>query len=397
MRAILQSAVAGLGLAFAISGAAMAAELAPAEVKFTDDMTVEVSLTGTPGDPAKGREVFANRRLGNCLACHANTDMKDQLFHGDVGPSLDGVGSRWNEAQLRAILVDSKKVFTDTTMPGFYIMEFTGGKEPTAGKITLTAPEIAENGNTVPISVIRGKRHVGRRPGRVGDAPCRWQPAPGRRHLPLHGIERQGRATTRMRLAKTQNVIAVAKMKDGSVYIRHQARQGHHRRLRRLRLSKRITNMAMAKPRVKVPKTASAGEVITIKTLISHEMESGQRKDKDGNVIPRKIINKFTCEFNGTRGVRVRHRPGDLGQPVFRVHRQGERERHVQVHLGGRRRHGLHRREEDRSQLTKAENCGPGRQRPGSGQRPGGNKSEDPSENRAAAAVASAPFSAPAA
>lgn len=58
--------------------------------------------------------------------------------------------------------------------------------------------------------------------------------------------------------------------------------------------------MATPKPRVKLPKSASAGEVITIKTLISHEMESGQRKDKDGNVIPQKIINTFTCEFNGT-------------------------------------------------------------------------------------------------
>lgn len=56
---------------------------------------------------------------------------------------------------------------------------------------------------------------------------------------------------------------------------------------------------ATPKPRVKVPKTAKAGEVITLKTLISHEMESGQRKDKEGNPIPRRIINKFTCEFNG--------------------------------------------------------------------------------------------------
>lgn len=59
--------------------------------------------------------------------------------------------------------------------------------------------------------------------------------------------------------------------------------------------------MATPKPRVKIPKTATAGEVVTIKTLISHEMESGQRKDKDGKVIPRKIINKFTCEFNGSK------------------------------------------------------------------------------------------------
>jgi len=55
----------------------------------------------------------------------------------------------------------------------------------------------------------------------------------------------------------------------------------------------------MAKPRIKVPKTASAGEVIKIKSLVSHIMESGQRKDKEGNVIPRQIINKFECQFNG--------------------------------------------------------------------------------------------------
>lgn len=57
--------------------------------------------------------------------------------------------------------------------------------------------------------------------------------------------------------------------------------------------------MAKAKARIKVPKTASAGEVITIKSLVNHRMESGHRTDKDGRAIPRKIINKFTCEFNG--------------------------------------------------------------------------------------------------
>ena len=53
------------------------------------------------------------------------------------------------------------------------------------------------------------------------------------------------------------------------------------------------------KPRIKLPKEAKKGEVIEIKTLVSHIMESGQRKDKDGQTIPRKIINKFSCEFNG--------------------------------------------------------------------------------------------------
>ncbi len=57
--------------------------------------------------------------------------------------------------------------------------------------------------------------------------------------------------------------------------------------------------MAEMKPRVKVPATATKGEIIEIKTTINHDMESGQRKDKDGKVIPRKIINKFVCSLNG--------------------------------------------------------------------------------------------------
>jgi sulfur-oxidizing protein SoxZ len=52
-------------------------------------------------------------------------------------------------------------------------------------------------------------------------------------------------------------------------------------------------------PRVRVPAQAKAGEVIEIKTLISHEMESGQRKDAAGKIIPRQIINKFIAAFNG--------------------------------------------------------------------------------------------------
>lgn len=72
-----------------------------------------------------------------------------------------------------------------------------------------------------------------------------------------------------------------------------------------------------AKPRVKVPKTAAAGEVITIKSLISHKMESGQRKDADGNLIPRSIINRFTCDFNGVNVIDVAMDPAISTNPYF--------------------------------------------------------------------------------
>jgi len=80
------------------------------------------------------------------------------------------------------------------------------------------------------------------------------------------------------------------------------------------------------KPRVKVPKKAAAGDVITIKTLISHKMESGQRKDKEGNVIPRSIINRFTCDFNGENVLDIKL-ACNLNQPFLRIRSKGARSR----------------------------------------------------------------------
>jgi sulfur-oxidizing protein SoxZ len=51
-------------------------------------------------------------------------------------------------------------------------------------------------------------------------------------------------------------------------------------------------------PRVQVPSAVAKGEVFQVKTLISHPMETGLRHDDQGNVIPRKIINTFTCRYN---------------------------------------------------------------------------------------------------
>ena len=70
-------------------------------------------------------------------------------------------------------------------------------------------------------------------------------------------------------------------------------------------------------PRVRVPRDATAGETITIKTLISHPMESGQRKDGDGNTIPRSIINRFTCTFGGETVIDVTFEPAVSTNPFL--------------------------------------------------------------------------------
>ena len=72
------------------------------------------------------------------------------------------------------------------------------------------------------------------------------------------------------------------------------------------------------KPRVKVPKKAKAGEVVTIKSLISHPMETGQRKDKKtGELIPRKIINRFKVTYNGEMVVDFTIEPAVSANPYF--------------------------------------------------------------------------------
>lgn len=106
------------GLAF-VTGSATAETMAE-QVSFTEYGEIEQSLSGAPGDPAEGRVVMSTRGLGNCVACHAVTDMEDVPFHGEVGPSLDGAGERWSEAQLRGIVANAKMTFEGSIMPAFY-------------------------------------------------------------------------------------------------------------------------------------------------------------------------------------------------------------------------------------------------------------------------------------
>ena len=124
---------------------ASAEVVAPDKVMMVD-MTVVQSLTGQTGNPEAGRKAFASRKLGNCLACHVNADLKNELFHGQVGPPLDGVAGRYEEPQLRAILVDSKKVLGEQTiMPSFYrIINDQRTQEKFHDKTILSAEQIED-------------------------------------------------------------------------------------------------------------------------------------------------------------------------------------------------------------------------------------------------------------
>jgi len=57
--------------------------------------------------------------------------------------------------------------------------------------------------------------------------------------------------------------------------------------------------MANVKIRTRVPKKVKKGQIVEVKTLISHKMETGLRKDSKGKLIPQDIINRFVATYNG--------------------------------------------------------------------------------------------------
>jgi sulfur-oxidizing protein SoxX len=73
-----------------------------------------------PGDPARGREVFVSRDAGHCVICHSIAGISPA---GNVGPPLDGVGSRLNAGELRQRVSDITKLKPEATMPAFHRTE----------------------------------------------------------------------------------------------------------------------------------------------------------------------------------------------------------------------------------------------------------------------------------
>jgi sulfur-oxidizing protein SoxZ len=71
------------------------------------------------------------------------------------------------------------------------------------------------------------------------------------------------------------------------------------------------------KPRLRVPTSAKKGEVVEIKTLITHPMETGQRKDSNGNLVPRLIVSSLAVTYNGKPVLNARLEPAVSANPYL--------------------------------------------------------------------------------
>ncbi|MEX2488442.1 MAG: thiosulfate oxidation carrier complex protein SoxZ [Pseudomonadales bacterium] len=75
--------------------------------------------------------------------------------------------------------------------------------------------------------------------------------------------------------------------------------------------------MDRLKPRVKIPESAKPDEVMEIRTMISHPMETGYRRNTRGEIIPRHIIDRFTCEYAGQMVFEAKLGPGIAANPYL--------------------------------------------------------------------------------
>jgi sulfur-oxidizing protein SoxX len=125
-----------------VRGAAFLLLAALTSPGFAND-EIPASLTGSKGDPAKGRALVANRQVGLCLLCHSGP-FPEERFQGNLAPDLRSA-ARLTEGQIRQRIVDPAKANPATIMPAYFRTDGLAQVAPSLkGKTILSAEQIED-------------------------------------------------------------------------------------------------------------------------------------------------------------------------------------------------------------------------------------------------------------
>lgn len=203
----------------------------------------------------------------------------------------------------------------------YAIQRLVGGVSSRPGLVQLEVPTHSDTGTSVPMTV------------GMPDAPA-GPDMPRAIHVLVDGNPRPnvvsawfapdcGRAalSTRIRLESAQVVTAIAQMPDGQVWRADQEVTVNFGACANVGTGT-DSEIRDFKPvsRVVVPRSARLGEVIAIRTLISHPMETGLRLNQFNTWIPLRIVEEFTCSFDGQEIIRIRPYPAIATNPYFAFH-----------------------------------------------------------------------------
>lgn len=115
----------------------------PAAEWTIDGDRIDHSLTGRRGDPVAGRALVADRQRAACVLCHVVPGAAEAEM-GNLGPSLEGVGSRLSAGQLRLRLVDPTRVRPEVAMPAFFRKDLNEVAAAYRGQTLLSAQQIED-------------------------------------------------------------------------------------------------------------------------------------------------------------------------------------------------------------------------------------------------------------
>jgi sulfur-oxidizing protein SoxX len=105
---------------------------------------IPASLTGSAGDPERGRAIVGNRQVGLCLLCHTGP-FPEEHFQGSLAPDLAGAGARASAGELRLRIVDASRLNPNTIMPPYYRVDGLERVAPNfRGKPILSAEQIED-------------------------------------------------------------------------------------------------------------------------------------------------------------------------------------------------------------------------------------------------------------
>jgi sulfur-oxidizing protein SoxX len=112
--------------------------------KVTEGEVIANSLSGAPGDPARGRLIVLSRQSGLCILCHSGP-FPEERFQGNLAPDLEVSAARLSAEQLRARIVDASRFNPNTIMPPYFQKNHGSRVAPQfADKTMLTAQEIED-------------------------------------------------------------------------------------------------------------------------------------------------------------------------------------------------------------------------------------------------------------
>jgi sulfur-oxidizing protein SoxY len=116
------------------------------------------------------------------------------------------------------LLIFTERAFASPEGVQKLMAELTGGKTPAEGKVKVDMPQIAENGNAVPVTVTVESPMTDKDYVKAVHIVAEANPDPGVATFNFTPASGKAQVSTRMRLARTQNIVAVAEMSDGTFY-----------------------------------------------------------------------------------------------------------------------------------------------------------------------------------